>query len=120
MNDAGDMLGIKRYEPGFIERPYSGFYIRQDWLDKLGWRAPETIKDWYETLKAMKERTLTGTGNRSSIPSRGQGSQLQEVLQCLGRAARRLRQKSRHREGGFLGDTAGLSGIPRRDGEVAE
>ena len=24
-----------RYEPGFIKRPYLGYMVRQDWLDKL-------------------------------------------------------------------------------------
>jgi len=34
----------------------SGFMIRQDWLDELGLETPETIEEWYNVLKAFKEK----------------------------------------------------------------
>lgn len=33
----------------------SGWMFRKDWLDELGLPVPETIDDWYTTLKAFKE-----------------------------------------------------------------
>ncbi|WP_274653753.1 extracellular solute-binding protein [Paenibacillus humicola] len=35
---------------------YQGPIIRKDWLDELGLPIPETIDDWYTTLKAFKEK----------------------------------------------------------------
>lgn len=34
----------------------SGWMFRKDWLDELGLPVPETIDDWYTTLKAFKEK----------------------------------------------------------------
>lgn len=36
--------------------PVYGPIIRQDWLDDLGLKKPETIDEWYITLKAFKEK----------------------------------------------------------------
>lgn len=35
---------------------YQGPVVRQDWLDELGLPAPITIDDWYNMLKAFKEK----------------------------------------------------------------
>jgi putative aldouronate transport system substrate-binding protein len=35
---------------------YQGIIIRQDWLDELDLEMPVTIDDWYEVLKAFKEK----------------------------------------------------------------
>lgn len=37
-------------------KTYQGPIIRKDWLDELGLPVPETIDDWYTTLKAFKEQ----------------------------------------------------------------
>lgn len=37
-------------------RVFQGPIIRKDWLDELGLPVPETIDDWYNTLKAFKEK----------------------------------------------------------------
>lgn len=34
----------------------NGYIFRKDWLDELGLPIPETIEDWYITLKAFKEK----------------------------------------------------------------
>lgn len=36
--------------------PVFGPIVRQDWLDELGLEKPETIEDWYNMLKAFKEK----------------------------------------------------------------
>lgn len=35
--------------------PWSGLWVRADWLEELGLDIPETIDDWEEMLKTMKE-----------------------------------------------------------------
>ncbi|WNQ11079.1 extracellular solute-binding protein [Paenibacillus aurantius] len=37
-------------------RVYQGPILRKDWLDELGLPIPQTIDDWYTTLKAFKEK----------------------------------------------------------------
>lgn len=38
------------------DRLTNGLYMRKDWLDDLGLNPPETIEEWYTTLKAFKEQ----------------------------------------------------------------
>lgn len=40
----------------------NGITIRQDWLDKLGLKQPETIDELYNVLKAFKEKDPDGNG----------------------------------------------------------
>ncbi len=35
---------------------FAGFFIRQDWLDEVGMAVPETVDDYYNVLKAFKEK----------------------------------------------------------------
>jgi len=39
------------------------FCIRQDWLDKVGMKAPETTEDLYNVLKAFKDKNVNGKGD---------------------------------------------------------
>jgi putative aldouronate transport system substrate-binding protein len=34
----------------------SGLMVRKDWLDELGMKVPETAEEWYNVLKAFKEK----------------------------------------------------------------
>ncbi|MBQ8616606.1 MAG: extracellular solute-binding protein [Clostridia bacterium] len=54
-------------------KSYCGLIIRQDWLDKLGLEAPDTINDWYEVLTAFKNRDPNGNGYMDEIPFDGWG-----------------------------------------------
>ncbi|WP_127581500.1 extracellular solute-binding protein [Paenibacillus koleovorans] len=47
--------------------PY-GWLIRKDWLDKLGLKEPNTIDDWYNVLKAFKDKDPNGNGKADEIP----------------------------------------------------
>ncbi|MCQ4086067.1 extracellular solute-binding protein [Saccharibacillus sp. JS10] len=40
-------------------------YIRQDWLDKVGMKAPTTTDELYDTLKAFKEKDPAGLGDKN-------------------------------------------------------
>jgi putative aldouronate transport system substrate-binding protein len=64
-----------------------GFQIRKDWLDKLGLSSPKTIDEWYEVLKAFKERDPNENGKNDEIPFTGTGglpSRLQEFSPAFG------------------------------------
>lgn len=39
-------------------------YIRKDWLDKLGLEAPKTTEEFYDVLKAFKEKDPGNTGGK--------------------------------------------------------
>ena len=62
ITDEGMFLGFTRYEPGFHERPYLGLMVRQDWLDAVNMDMPQTLDDWYDTMKAWKRANLNGSG----------------------------------------------------------
>jgi putative aldouronate transport system substrate-binding protein len=42
--------------------------IRQDWLDKLGLKAPASIDDWTTVLAAIKDKDPNGNGKKDEIP----------------------------------------------------
>lgn len=54
-------------------KSYCGLIIRQDWLDKLGVKAPRTIDEWYEVLTAFKKRDPNGNTLADEIPFDGWG-----------------------------------------------
>jgi putative aldouronate transport system substrate-binding protein len=57
------------YLPHFLAvKPYHTFLVRQDWLDKLGLKQPQTIDEMYEVLKAFKEKDPNGNGIADEIP----------------------------------------------------
>ncbi len=62
----GQLEGKQFAIPGkrAITGRYSSF-IRQDWLDKLGMKAPTTTDELYETLKAFKEKDPGGLGDKN-------------------------------------------------------
>lgn len=54
-------------------KSYCGLIIRQDWLDKLGLKIPQTIDEWYEVLTAFKKRDPNGNLLADEIPFDGWG-----------------------------------------------
>ena len=47
------------------------FIVRQDWLDKLGLKQPKTLDEFYNVLKAFKEKDPNGNGEADEIPFSG-------------------------------------------------
>ncbi|WP_418320678.1 DUF3502 domain-containing protein [Piscinibacter sakaiensis] len=45
-----------------------GWWIRQDWLDKLKLKTPQTVDELYEVLKAFRDRDPNGNGKKDEIP----------------------------------------------------
>ena len=66
--DSGKYYGYGFFrEDGGWNDTYQGPVVRQDWLDALSLKAPETIADWDIVLKAFKDEygaTLTGPWSR--------------------------------------------------------
>ncbi|MDR1061846.1 MAG: extracellular solute-binding protein [Clostridiales bacterium] len=46
----------------------SGFFMRYDWLEKLGLEPPETMDDWHAVLTAFKTQDPNGNGLADEIP----------------------------------------------------
>lgn len=47
---------------------FTGQVIRTDWLEKLGLEVPKTTEDFYNVLKAFKEKDPNGNGEADEIP----------------------------------------------------
>jgi putative aldouronate transport system substrate-binding protein len=45
-----------------------GWWIRQDWLDKLGLKPPETVQELETVLRAFRDRDPNGNGTKDEIP----------------------------------------------------
>lgn len=57
------------------------WYVRQDWLDKLGLEAPDTVDELYDVLVAFRDQDPNGNGKRDEIPFFAR--QWEEMLRLL-------------------------------------
>ncbi len=59
-----------------------GWFIRYDWLDKLGLKAPQTVDELYTVLKAFRDKDPNGNGQKDEVPLffREPNSELQRLL----------------------------------------
>lgn len=48
--------------------PRYAFFLRQDWLDRLGLEAPRTIEQWLLTLRAFRDRDPNENGRADEVP----------------------------------------------------
>lgn len=55
------------------------FGIRQDWLDKVGMKVPETTDDLYNVLKAFKDQKVDGKGEVVGFCPDNAGKTLQDL-----------------------------------------
>lgn len=46
----------------------TGWFIRQDWLDKLNLQVPTTVDQYYEVLKAFREQDPNGNQKKDEVP----------------------------------------------------
>ncbi len=61
--------GKMYYIPEILEGEYAGVvFIRTDWLKKLNLEVPKTIDEYYQVLKAFKERDPNGNGKADEVP----------------------------------------------------
>ncbi|MEO9276011.1 hypothetical protein ABFY09_14335 [Marinomonas sp. 5E14-1] len=62
----GNIYHMAYFPDGQAARAY---YIRQDWLSKLGLEQPETVDELYEVLKAFRDRDPNGNGKQDEVPA---------------------------------------------------
>lgn len=67
-------------EPG----PAMGFFIREDWLNKLNLEVPTTVDEYYNVLKAFRERDPNGNGQKDEIPYLYRDKGVDGLLQLWG------------------------------------
>jgi putative aldouronate transport system substrate-binding protein len=75
-NNPGLKEAISAYDGNYYYIPYlpdgkygRAYYIRQDWLDKLGLEQPQTIDELYEVLKAFRDQDPNGNGLKDEVPA---------------------------------------------------
>jgi ABC-type sugar transport system, periplasmic component len=65
----------------------TGWFIRQDWLDKLNLKTPETVDDLYKTMVAFRDGDPNGNGKKDEVPFFGctaeVGPQIEPLLSVL-------------------------------------
>jgi hypothetical protein len=61
----GNMYFVPNIPDGFAQK---GWFIRQDWLDKLGLQAPKTVDELRGVLTAFKTRDPNGNGQADEVP----------------------------------------------------
>lgn|GEM_PF-1067165 len=61
----GKLYGVPKLQ---ISQQPKGIYIRQDWLDKLGMKQPETLDDYLAYFEAVKTTDLDGDGQHNEVP----------------------------------------------------
>ncbi len=69
----GHMYGVPKVSAGYGNRYSYGMWVYQPWLDKLGLEAPTTTEEFYQMLKAFKEKDPNGNGKADEIPFCGRG-----------------------------------------------
>ncbi|MFC5651184.1 ABC transporter substrate-binding protein [Paenibacillus solisilvae] len=66
--DDGSIISFPFIRDGKELQVFMGPAVRQDWMDKLGLKTPTTIDEWYNVLKAFKEKDPNGNGKPDEIP----------------------------------------------------
>lgn len=64
----GKLYSIGRAVEREVQNYAAMYYINKTWLDKLGLAVPETTDDFYNVLKAFKEKDPNGNGEADEIP----------------------------------------------------
>ena len=61
-----------------------GWFIRKDWLDKLGLEVPKTVEDFHDVLKAIRERDPNGNGIKDEVPYFSRFTRVDDLLNLWG------------------------------------
>lgn len=65
----GNVYTATWYFPGVPQPNATCAYINQDWLDAVGMDVPKTTEEFYQVLKAFKEKDPNGNGKADEIPA---------------------------------------------------
>lgn len=61
-----------------------GWFIRTDWLEKLGLEKPKTVEEFYNVLTAFKTQDPNGNGKQDEIPLFGRQEVIHDLFQIFG------------------------------------
>jgi len=68
----------------FQGTPSVGFFIRKDWLDKLGLEIPTTLDEYYTVLKAFRDQDPNGNGIKDEVPFLDRNASIDGLSQLWG------------------------------------
>lgn len=63
----GEIYGFARFSECYHCSAYPKIYLRQDWMDKLGLKMPETTEELREVLRAFVNDDPNGNGKKDEI-----------------------------------------------------
>ncbi|WP_127585719.1 extracellular solute-binding protein [Paenibacillus koleovorans] len=66
--DSGAIYSFPFYRGDPFLLTFMGIAMRQDWLNNLGLKTPETIDEWYTVLKAFKNGDPNKNGKADEVP----------------------------------------------------
>lgn len=71
----GNIYGLPTiYDPEFRSVLYGTPWVRSEWLSKLGLQEPQTLDEFYDMLKAFKEKDPNGNGQKDEYAWGGVGT----------------------------------------------
>ncbi|RRD40161.1 extracellular solute-binding protein [Leptotrichia sp. OH3620_COT-345] len=79
----GHIYMIPNYYDYFNFMPSTGYYIRKDWIQKLGLQEPKTVEELHNVLAAFAEKDPNGNGKKDEVPIFSRGDTVAKVLQPL-------------------------------------
>ncbi len=79
----GHIYMIPNYNDYYNIRASQGYFIRKDWLEKLGLEEPKTIEDFYNVLVAFKTKDPNGNGKADEVPFFSRANLPRKVLISL-------------------------------------
>ena len=86
MKKGATYLDGKMYFVPFLAdgKAATGWYIRKDWLKKLGLEEPKTVDELYNVMKAFKEQDPNGNGQADEIPYFQRGKSVGDLYSLFG------------------------------------
>lgn len=79
----GHIYMIPNYYDYFNLKVSQTYFIRQDWLDKLGIATPTTIDELYNALIAIRDKDPNGNGKKDEVPFFVRANNARKVLTTL-------------------------------------
>lgn len=79
----GHIYMIPNYFDYFNLKASHGYFIRQDWLNKLGLKQPTTADELYNVLKAFRDKDPNGNGKKDEVGIFTREANIRGILRVL-------------------------------------
>lgn len=83
-NGDGHIYFIPNSTSGMENAIAETYFIRQDWLDKLGLKTPTTVEEYHDVLLAFKTQDPNGNGKADEVPYFCRIKNLNGLVQLFG------------------------------------